>query len=169
MENKYLSIQDFANLVNKSQQGIYKRLKNKEDKLNNYIKLEDGKKLISIEAAKDLYKINIDEIDFDNFGSNREESKTAAADSQAIIEILKNELEIKNKQIDDLNDRLSDLTKTLDQQQQLALIDKKRILELEDKQKKYEEAAAEEVKDPAAVENNKAEDSKPKKWWKFWK
>ena len=43
----------------------------------------------------------------------------------------KKEIDQKNEQIKELMERLKEITKTLDQQQQLAAIDKQKILELE--------------------------------------
>lgn len=161
--NEYLSIQDFASLVNKTQQGIYKRLKNPQDKLNNYVKLDDeGKKTINAAAAKELYGIEVEE----NSSKPEENSGAAAGDNQnnEIIKLLKEqiadqkkELDIKNQQIGELNDRLREITTTLDQQQKLAVMDKQKLIELEAK------VAEADIQEAAAA----AEEVK-KHWWKFW-
>ena len=61
--------------------------------------------------------------------------------SEKLIALLQQDLDAKNKQIDDLNNRLAEAMKALDQEQQLKALAEKRILELEDKAA----AAAEEV------------------------
>ena len=151
MLNDKLTIQEFAKLVNKTQQGLYKRLKNPKDKLNNYVEIdEDGKKMILLTAAKDLYKIDIEKLAADP-ADNKVDPAAAASpeDNKEIIEILKEqiadqkkELERKNKQIDDLNERLKDITIALDQEQKLAAVDKQKLLALENKEKEAEDQAA---------------------------
>lgn len=63
--------------------------------------------------------------------------------NQAIIDLLRNELEHKNKQIDELSKRLMECQKLLDQEQQLRMVTEQKIL-IED------------------------QEELPKKWWKFW-
>lgn len=53
--------------------------------------------------------------------------------SGKLVEILRQDLEIKNKQIENLNNRLAEAMKALDQEQQLKALAEKKILELEDK------------------------------------
>ena len=63
--------------------------------------------------------------------------------NQAIIDLLRKELEHKNKQIDELSKRLMECQKLLDQEQQLRMVTEQKML----------------------VENK---DESNKKWWKFW-
>ena len=134
--DQYISIQDFSKLIGKSQQGIYKRLAKPKDKLRAYYKEDkDGKKYIDIAAAEAIYHIKIEDKEAaeakEAAAEAKEEAAAAAEDKTAadlaIIEILKNELDIKNQQI-------ADLTKALDQQQQLTALAQQKILLLETKQ-----------------------------------
>ena len=72
-------------------------------------------------------------------------AQSAKADNvvnQAIIDLLRKELEHKNKQIDELSKRLMECQKLLDQEQQLRMVTEQKML----------------------VENK---DESNKKWWKF--
>lgn len=53
--------------------------------------------------------------------------------NEAVYEALLKQLEIKDQQIKELNERLAEAHKSLDQEQQLHLLSKQRILELESK------------------------------------
>ena len=73
-------------------------------------------------------------------------SQSAKADyavNQAIIDLLRKDLDHKNKQIDELSKRLMECQKLLDQEQQLRMVTEQKIL-IED------------------------QEELPKKWWKFW-
>lgn len=74
-------------------------------------------------------------------------AKDAKADdvvNQAIVDLLRNELEHKNKQIDELSKRLMECQKLLDQEQQIHMVTEQKML----------------------IEN---QEESNKKWWKFWK
>jgi len=76
----------------------------------------------------------------------KEIAQSAKADNvvnQAIIDLLRKELEHKNKQIDELSKRLMECQKLLDQEQQLRMVTEQKML----------------------VEN---QEESNKKWWKFW-
>ena len=79
--------------------------------------------------------------------SAKTEKSTEKAESlgvtERLVELLQQDLESKNKQIDDLNNRLAEAMKALDQEQQLKALAERRILELEDKAAAAQETAAE--------------------------
>lgn len=65
--------------------------------------------------------------------------------TEKLVELLQRELESKNKQIDDLNARLAEAMRAIDQEQQLKALAERKILELEEKTSPaamVEEAAA---------------------------
>ena len=64
--------------------------------------------------------------------------------NQAIVDLLRNELEHKKKQIDELSKRLMECQKLLDQEQQIHMVTEQKML----------------------IEN---QEESNKKWWKFWK
>lgn len=87
--------------------------------------------------------------------------------SGQLIDILRQDLEIKNKQIEDLNNRLAEAMKALDQEQQLKAIAEKRILELEDKAAAATIGTIEEPKEKEKVEEPE-EPKEPKKGFFSW-
>ena len=119
----YISIKEFANLVGVSQQVIYKQLNNK---LKPYLKVVESKKMLD-KSALELFK--------------KEDNSSTV--EQQLINMLQTELKQKNEQI-------ASLQKLLDQEQQLRMVEHKRVLELEEK--------AQTVEEPTEPEK--------KSWWK---
>ena len=107
--------------------------------------------MIDIQALEDVYGVEIDkEIDKnDNLEStscqsnvNLDNPKNQVEDMLLKqIEILQDEIKIKNDQIEQLH-------KLLDQEQQLRMIQEQKILQIE--------------------ESNQEQKEQKKKWWKFW-
>ena len=140
---EYLGVKEFAERVQKSEQSVYKRLRNKNDKIQQYVKLKDGKKIIAAAAIDNLY--NNDCIEYEEI---KEEEKPLQ--DNEIINILKEqieqqrkEIEFKNKQLEDLTEQLkassereTNYQTLLNQQQQLTAAEKQKVLLLEDNQKK---------------------------------
>ena len=115
MENKeFLTIKEFAARANITAQAVYKRLNNPKDELNSYLKLEDGKKMIDISALAIF-------LDDDNSTGCTTGLTTV---EQQLIDMLQAEIEVKNKQIEQLQQLLS-------QEQQLRYVSDQRILQLE--------------------------------------
>lgn len=71
--------------------------------------------------------------------------------NEALYEALLNQIDTKDKQIAELNERLAEAHKSLHQEQQLHLLSKQRILELESKEEPLDDTEPEEPQ---------------KKWWK---
>lgn len=146
-----ISITEFAKRANVSRQAVYKRLTNIDDNLIKYVNTVDGKKMLDIQALKDVYGIEVDkEVDKnDNVEStscqsnvNLDNPKNKVEDMLLKqIEILQQEIKIKNEQIEQLH-------KLLDQEQQLRMIQEQKILQIE--------------------ESNQEQKEQKKKWWKFW-
>lgn len=121
MEKEYLSIKEFADRANVSQQSIYKRIANKNDSLYPFLKIINRKKYICVSALLSIYNI-------DN------ENPQPKQEDKNIIEILEKEIESKNKQIETLLNQLTEAHTLINQQQQLHLLDKQKIKELEESQ-----------------------------------
>lgn len=135
MENEFVSVKEFAEMVGVSQQSIYKRLKKENDSLIAYSITKGNKTYISSKAVVDVFK--------------QEEplltEKESIADKTITIlteqiETLKSIINGKDKEIESLNNQIAKLTTLLekqqeltDQQQKLHAVDKKTILLLEDK------------------------------------
>lgn len=123
MEKEYLSIKEFATAVGISQQAVYKQLNNK---LKEYLKVVDGKKMLDIKALE-LYKTNDD---------STKNSTSCTTDEQQLINWLKEEIKEKNKQIALLQAQIEKEQQLLNQEQQLRMVEQQKYLEL---QSKYEE------------------------------
>lgn len=102
-KDKYISIADFAEQAGVSKQAVYSRLKSQD--LNKFIKLENGKKLISTNALK-LFNKSSSQSSFNQVEQGLESTE------REYIESLK-------KQIEELQRDKQELYRLLDQQQQL--------------------------------------------------
>ena len=130
METEYLSIKDFAKRAGVSQQSLYKRLNKLNNQLNNYIKLIDNQKMIDIRALQEVYGVEVEQ-PIQPFIQPVEQPIQPNFDSilsqnQQMIDMLKEQLEAKDKQIENLQ-------KLLDQEQQLNAMNQQKILALETK------------------------------------
>lgn len=99
------------------------------------------------------------------FSKNEPHQESASSDTVVDVllmqsEMLQKELEIKNKQISDLNDRLGECQKLLDQHQKLSAMEKVvQKIEMENSPEKEEESLT-----PSSAEP----ETRKKAWWKFW-
>ena len=143
---EYVTIKEFCKLAQISPQSVYKKIKKPDNQLNNFIKLVDNKKMISLEALK-LYQ---KEESKQEHNEPEPESATDNGVSKELIELLRKELEAKDEQI-------ANLTKLLDQQQHLNL---KTMQELD--------AVREEKQLLLESKTEDAEEGNTKKpWWKI--
>lgn len=139
MSQEYLTIKEFAEKVGKTKQAIYQQVKGR---LKPYCKVEQGVTFIEISAIERFYpNTEADNSVKSNLsGSSQVEQVENSNDKTILYDILRKELEeknrqleVKDKQINDLNERLAEALQTLNQQQTLNAVDKKKILELEEK------------------------------------
>lgn len=151
-EREYISIAEFAEQAGVSKQAVYQRL-NKS--LKAYVKVIDGKKSIDIKALEDLYGkggcSSVEQV-FQGKIQGVEQGVEEEKEGQLInklIDTLQEELKIKDEQLAEKDRQIKELHNLLDQQQQLAAMDHKKIMELEDQ-------LAQEAEAPQ------------KKWWQFW-
>jgi len=136
MNQDYLSIKEFAKRVEQTPQAIYKQLDNK---LKDYFKVIDGKKMIHKSAILAVYNV-----------------KSSDSVEQQLINLLKEELKQKDKQIEELQRLLS-------QQQELQMVQLKNIPLLVTSDPEQED-----LKEPEP--EVKKQDIKSKKSrWKFWR
>lgn len=134
MDQEYITIKEFARRANKSPQAIYKRLNNQ---LSTYVKLVDNQKMLNIQALQDIYGIKVDN---QNQPKVKRVDNSNQPDYQPIIDVMKDELEtlreqlaIKDRQISELNERLAEAHKALDQAQHLQAMAEQKINLLESK------------------------------------
>ena len=148
MNDNYISIKELAEIVGKSQQSIYKRINKPNNPLKTFVKKDNGQIVIDRVVIDLFYNKQKEEQKQPPVKPSLNEGKEVEAEekkedadktaSMLVINILKEQLnaqrtqiEEKDKQIAELNDRLKESQKMLDQQQQLSAIDKNTILRLE--------------------------------------
>jgi predicted transcriptional regulator len=114
MENKeYVSVKEFAELVGITPQGVYKQLNNKlKDRF-----IRDGKKIKIEKSASELFE-------------NKDSSTVEQQFNNQLINELINQLKAKDEQI-------AHFQKLLDQEQQLRMVAEKKVLQIEEKPRKW--------------------------------
>lgn len=78
----------------------------------------------------------------ESFSTTSKTSTSSSTDSSTVdslVDMLRNELEIKNRQINNLNERLAESQRLLDQEQQLRMVTERKLLLLEENQGKEDE------------------------------
>lgn len=117
MEKKFLSVSEFAKQIGMSRQAVYKKIKN-DNKLSTCVNEVDNQIFIDIEAFRKISVNQTDnQVDMDcKPVNNQVDSKSE------LIEILKKELEEKNRQLEEKDNQIRMFQKLLDQEQQLRLI-----------------------------------------------
>ena len=129
-QKEYLTIKEFADIAGVSKQAVYQRL---TGTLKPYVNIKDGVKYLNIRALE-LYKG--DDAVKKLKKNNQEESNSVQVDS--MVELLKRELDEKNKQIDELHKLLEQSQVNLSQAQyRLQLIEDQRNEEPEEKKESW--------------------------------
>lgn len=150
-QNEYLTIKEFAEIAGVSKQAVYQRL---TGTLKPYVSIRNGVKYVNIKALE-LYR---EDDTVKNLKKNNQvKSNNGQVDS--MIELLKNELEAKNRQIDKLHMLLEQSNANLAQAQyKLQLIEESQNQESEDKEP--EEVAV-------VADRDEEHEPEPKKsWWR---
>ncbi len=162
MSNIELSVQELSEKTGKTIQSIYKRIKNKNDLIQGYLKRDENGNItepvkIYASVIEGIYnkkpnndnKLNskLNSTLFSSVHTSNEESivyiKTIEIlqtelnqlkiQLQEQLNLQKEEMREKNKIIESLSERLAESQQMINQQQQLSMIDKKKILELEER------------------------------------
>ena len=136
MDKKFISIKDFAEKVGISVQAVYKRINNKNDKIQPYLNRFNGKLFVSNIAIEELYKTNnLNQVEnnceIPGIELNDKNFSKVIDTLNAQIVAYRKEIETKDKQIADLTALMKSNAQMLNQQQQLNLMDKQKILQLE--------------------------------------
>ena len=142
MDKEYISIKEFAEKVGVSVQAIYKRVNNETDKIQPYlVKVKnkvriDSKALTALYSDEDLNQelnqVEKVEKSYKLTGEYNQESYYKVLDTlNEQINAYRKEIKTKNKQIADLLELMKNNNQVLSQQQELNLMDKRKILQLE--------------------------------------
>lgn len=160
-QGEFLTVPDFAEKAGVTKAGVYNRIKNKE--LEEYIKLDNGVKMVSIDAIKlftprkqgKVDKVEYTELSILELEVKYSQEKVEILEStiqtlQDQLSILDNQLQVKDvqlankdKQIEALNDSVKTITALADQAQRLDAASK--------------------------VEKIVSLPAETKKWYQFWK
>lgn len=117
--DEYISVSDFADRVGCSKQAVYQQL---NKRLKPYVKVIDGKKTINSKALREVYGKEI-----------QPESQSVVKEvdqelNKELIDLLKTQIEEKDRQIEDLH-------RLLEREQVQVAIAQNKLQELEDKQR----------------------------------
>lgn len=173
MKIEYISIKEFAEIAGVSQQSIYKRLNKKDNPLQPYFKEVDGKKFLR-KSALSLYEIaasadeKAEQPEHEPEVKENVKIKEKRDSNERLFDLLEQQLQEKDrqlqekdkqlqekdKQLSSLLQRLEEANKIINQQQQLTAIEKKNMLEIEEKKDE--------------IENHNEEPVKRKGFFSFW-
>ena len=133
-DTEYLSMKQIADQLNVSKQRVYRCIKanciseaHHEVVKGNTVLMYDN---AAVERVSELLGVS-DEAHHETVSDTVEVHHETV--NEAVYEALLKQLEIKDQQIKELNEHLAEAHKSLDQEQQLHLLSKQRILELESK------------------------------------
>lgn len=110
----YLTIKEVAERVGKTPQAIYKALNQVDNQFNNYLKVVESKKYLHESILKEFEQESFKPVE-QPFNNQLNESLIKT------IELLSQQLEQKDKQINDLNERLKE-AQELNKNQQILLL-----------------------------------------------
>lgn len=117
--DEYMSVAEFADRAGCSKQAVYQQL---NKKLKPYVKVIDGKKTINSKALREVYG---KEIQPENQSVVKEVDQEL---NKELIDLLKTQIEEKDRQIEDLH-------RLLEREQVQVAIAQNKLQELEDKQR----------------------------------
>lgn len=157
-EKEYISVADVSKITGRTIQSIYKRIRNENDKIQQFVKKDnEGNFIINIEALKVIYNIDNDNnttklnyekvskrlVEFSNKKEEKQQENQIIIELREQISFLKQQIETqkeadatKDKLIFELNQRLKENQVIIEQQQKLALTDKQHIAFLEEQYNK---------------------------------
>lgn len=138
-DTEYMSMKQIAKKLNVSKQRVYRCIKancisesHSEAVRGNTVLMYDK---AAVERVSELLGVS-DEVHHEAVSDTVKVHHEMV--NEAVYEALLKQLEIKDQQIKELNERLAEAHKSLDQEQQLHLLSKQRILELESKSEEPE-------------------------------
>ena len=125
-KQEYISISEFARATGRSRTTVYKYL---DGFLSTYVQDVQGKKVISRAAIKVFESIEAGKVVQDERTDERTEKRSDEQVGQ-VIEALKEQLRVKDQQLEEKDRQIQSLHEILTRQQQLTAIQEKRITEL---------------------------------------
>lgn len=108
--NDLLTITEFAELAGVSRQTVYRQL---STRLSKYCKLVDNRKMIEYRALSEVFGVSVEQPSQPKNDNSVNPDVNQNEPLETIIGMLRNELEIKNRQIATLQDQNVQLTTAL--------------------------------------------------------
>lgn len=142
-DTEYLSMKQIADQLNVSKQRVYRCIKSNCISEAHHEVVKGNTVLMYDNAAVERIKQFLGVTNNETVEVHREAHQETVHDT--VYEALLKQLEIKDQQIKELNERLAEAHKSLDQEQQLHLLSKQRIKELEEKPTEPESPDQEEL------------------------
>ena len=144
-KQEYISISEFARATGRSRTTVYKYL---DSFLSTYVQEDaQGKKVISRAAIEAFKSIDAGKVVQEDCSGERAEKRPDVQANEQVIEALKEQLRVKDQQIEEKDRQIQGLHEILSRQQQLAAIQEQRIIQL----------TAAEPEEAAAVEHEGSE------------
>lgn len=107
-KNNMLGVKEFAERAGVSQQAVYKQL---NTRLKPYVELVEGRKLIAEQALFEIYGIEVKQT---SNQENNQPHNQNSTENNPLYDILREELTAKNKQIEQLQAQVAQLTSALE-------------------------------------------------------
>ena len=157
METEWLTVAEYAQKLNISQQSVYQRIKRKNSTIVKHVVKRDGKTYINAAA--------LDEAGEPHRETSEPERKTVERRrtvEEKAVDALTKQLDELQAQLKTKDEQIAGLQKALDQQQQLQAADKQEILKLR-KQLALTAAKSEPDAEEITVQSAEPENQQPKK------
>ena len=116
MKDNIISVKAFAEKNNISQQAVYKKIHRNSDRLNGHISKQNGKMVLDNFAQEQLKPADINFTlaekmkRLENLLAENKSLTDKTSENEALIEKLKNEISEKNTEIENLKNRIIELT-----------------------------------------------------------
>lgn len=107
-KNNMLGVKEFAERAGVSQQAVYKQL---NTRLKPYVELVEGRKLIAEQALFEIYGIEVKQT---SNQENNQPHNPSSTENNPLYDILREELTAKNRQIEQLQSQVAQLTSALE-------------------------------------------------------
>lgn len=130
-KQEYISISEFARVTGRSRTTVYKYL---DSFLSTYVQEDaQGKKIISKAAIEAFKSIDSGKVVQEDCSGERAEKRSDGqinGQVEQVIEALKEQLRVKDQQIEEKDRQIQSLHEILSRQQQLAALQEQRIIQL---------------------------------------
>lgn len=145
-KQEYISISEFARATGRSRTTVYKYL---DGFLSTYVQDVKGKKVISRAAIKVFESIEAGKVVQDERTEKRSDEQINGQVGQ-VIEALKEQLRVKDQQLEEKDRQIQSLHEILTRQQQLAAMQEQRIIQLTASEPETATAATVDPEEPGA-------------------